>query len=200
MSNEKVYVIKVNNDFVLEYEEVLIEDVVDVFYSREEMKEMGMKEMGWGWMYREVSLKESRIKEYLNDLVKEMKDSGKKSIELSSLFVDICKSYDLKISKYVGGVRRLNNKLFLYEKKKNSYSKRDVINFVDMGVMLIRKKYGIELDIKNVSYSYDGCVKVVKDLISLDELCSYKGSRFIVEKEWIEMIYNKEGKLFKNEE
>jgi hypothetical protein len=147
-----------------------------------------------------VSLKKGRIKEYLNGLVKEMKDSGKKSIKLSSLFVGVCKSYGLKISEYVEGVRRLNNKLFLYEKKKNSYSKRDVINFVDMGVMLIRKKYGIELDIKNVSYSYDGCVKVVKDLISLYELCSYKGSRFIVEKEWIEMIYNKEGELFKKKE
>jgi hypothetical protein len=193
MSNEMVYVINVNNEFVLECKKVLIEDVVDVFYSREEMKEMG-------WRYRDVSLKKGRIKEYLNGLVKEMKDSGKKSIKLSSLFVGVCKSYGLKISEYVEGVRRLNNKLFLYEKKKNSYSKRDVINFVDMGVMLIRKKYGIELDIKNVSYSYDGCVKVVKDLISLYELCSYKGSRFIVEKEWIEMIYNKEGELFKKKE
>jgi hypothetical protein len=166
-----------------------IEDATDEFFTEEELREMlGMGDTGYINTYA-ATVKRNAVIEILSPLMQEMKEKGKKSIIIDdSEFIDFLKEFDLPVSDFIKGLRRVGNRLSIFEKAERKVAKKqDAQNLISLAVTTLNKEFKFNIDIKYAYEDYASAIRLLQKLVTWDQLVE-RAEQFDYYKDKMEFI------------
>lgn len=166
-----IYTIDQSNSYFIDVTHVPnIEEVDDIFYSYEELCEMfDVSHVSTG-----VTIRRDKIVERLSGYKREMIKNSKRSIIMDDVdLVEFLKQNDnWSVSDFVEGLRRVGNRLSLFDKKeKVGANKRDFAKVINNGAVAVSKINGLTLEFKYLeSKQFENALGILKKLITLEQL------------------------------
>jgi len=160
-----------------------IEDVDDVCYTRDELKEMGIEYRWGGKIYMRKKVR-TDIEEWLGKIKK-----GNKSIKCDNEeLIQFLKDEELPISDFVDGIRRVGNRISRYVKSEVIQKKPSYDNWLSLVYVYEYLVEGLDIRI-----SYNNCdkvkfVKSLKKLMSWEEVCEER--EHLKDDKWVKELYD----------
>ena len=176
---ERMFTVEQINPYCLDISEITnVEDVGDEFYLEDEMREMlGIGERDWiqTGIVGLTTKVEARLAGYKQKLI----ESGKKTIVIEDQdLIDFFTSRSIEVSYYIPGLRRVGNRLSIFEKKKKvGANKRDFAQIIRRGIAVVGSVNYLTIEFKYLeTHQFEHALKIIKSLITWEQLIAgYKG-------------------------
>ena len=161
-----------------------LEDCLDVVYTSEELKELGIDRC-WGGG---VSYFRTNIKNDINEQLGKIK-KGNKSIKCDNVeLISFLKDGDRFISDFVDGTRRVGDRIFKYEKKEVVQKKPSYSNWCSLLYIYCGLVEGLDMNISHNCCDKVKFVESFKKLLSWKKVCEINPD--LKENEWVKMLYD----------
>lgn len=175
MAQERMFIIEEDSRFSITLTEVHnVEDVVDVFYTVEELQEMlGEDTHFYGGKFPRRSLIIGELTALKNEMVA---NNRRSMIIKDDELVEFLKSgTHYSTSDFVKGLRRVGNRLFLHENvaKEKQLSKKSAGEFISVACRVIDKTLKCTFNLTYVHQDYYGAAELVKKLTTVDEVVKF---------------------------
>ena len=170
---DKVYEVDADTKYMISLRPVKnIEDCGDLFYTEDELKDMGVRPYPWSDNVGHYLLR-SKAKEELSSLLASIAKGKKSTLIKDDDLIEALKKTDTPVSDLVPGTRRVGNRLFKHTPKKKEQTQVVYKNWSvlwNVALRYIRDEYKTPLTITVSDTDRHKSVKFIKKFVTYDEL------------------------------